>query len=81
MHVIIYSFRFGLTYRDIQDNNQIQSKVRSHFCPTDTDCSSARNSPYRSIDGRCNNLIHPSWGAAITPQPRYLPAEYDDGIV
>lgn len=71
---------FGMTLSDIQDNDQIQNKVRSQFCPTDTECGSASKSPYRSIDGRCNNLIHPSWGAAITPQPRYLPAEYDDGI-
>eukprot|EP00105_Crassostrea_gigas_P010961 XP_011426438.1 PREDICTED: eosinophil peroxidase isoform X2 [Crassostrea gigas] len=71
---------FGMTLSDIQDNDQIQNKVRSQFCPTDIDCGSASKSPYRSIDGRCNNLVHPSWGAAITPQPRYLPAEYDDGI-
>lgn len=73
--------RFGMTLSDIQDNDQIQNKVSTQFCPTDTECGSASKSPYRSIDGRCNNLIHPSWGAAITPQPRYLPAEYDDGIV
>ncbi|XP_025198953.1 peroxidase-like [Melanaphis sacchari] len=37
------------------------------------------NSKYRSIDGSCNNLQHPLWGAAITPYIRLGPAYYADG--
>ncbi len=32
---------------------------------------------YRSIDGTCNNLNNPEWGAVDAPLKRYLPAMYD----
>ncbi|XP_021361140.1 peroxidase-like protein [Mizuhopecten yessoensis] len=35
---------------------------------------------YRTADGTCNNLKYHTWGASLTPQLRYLPAAYDDGI-
>lgn len=35
--------------------------------------------PYRSMDGTCNNLQHPYWGAAFTPLTRLVPAAYNDG--
>ena len=34
---------------------------------------------YRSFDGSCNNLRHPNWGRALTPQERLLPPQYTDG--
>lgn len=34
---------------------------------------------YRSYDGSCNNLEHPSWGLSSTAYGRVLPAEYLDG--
>uniref|UniRef100_A0A1B6LPE8 Peroxidase n=1 Tax=Graphocephala atropunctata TaxID=36148 RepID=A0A1B6LPE8_9HEMI len=34
---------------------------------------------YRTIDGSCSNLEHPSWGQAGTPFTRLLPAHYEDG--
>jgi len=36
--------------------------------------------PYRSIDGSCNNLVNPWYGAAHTPFKRLLKADYDDGL-
>nr|XP_034309090.1 eosinophil peroxidase-like [Crassostrea gigas] len=39
-----------------------------------------KDSAYRSADGSCNSLDYPYRGAAVTPQPRYQPAQYDDGI-
>jgi len=33
---------------------------------------------YRSIDGTCNNLINPKWGAINRSFRRIFPAEYDD---
>ncbi|XP_063589602.1 chorion peroxidase-like [Penaeus indicus] len=36
--------------------------------------------PYRSIDGSCNNLANPKWGAAMIPFRRFLDPAYDDGI-
>ena len=35
---------------------------------------------YRTYDGTCNNFFFPLNGAAVTPFPRLLPAEYEDGI-
>ncbi|XP_060069525.1 chorion peroxidase-like [Ylistrum balloti] len=37
-------------------------------------------SPYRTIDGSCNNIGHPAWGMTGMPQKRFLPATYDDGF-
>lgn len=37
------------------------------------------NAKYRSINGSCNNLITPTWGAAETPFLRMLNANFNDG--
>lgn len=36
-------------------------------------------SSYRTIDGSCNNIYNPKWGAINQPFLRLLPAEYFDG--
>jgi len=36
---------------------------------------------YRSINGSCNNLETPTWGAAKTPFLRMIDANYSDGII
>ena len=41
-------------------------------------CSSLSNQ--RTPNGLCNNLKHPTFGAANTPMRRLIPAQYDDGI-
>ncbi|XP_012281490.1 peroxidasin-like protein [Orussus abietinus] len=35
---------------------------------------------FRTHTGRCNNPLHPAWGAALEPYSRLLPAEYTDGV-
>ena len=35
---------------------------------------------YREMDGWCNNLRLPFWGAALTPVIRVTPPRYDDGM-
>ncbi|KAK5650372.1 hypothetical protein RI129_001401 [Pyrocoelia pectoralis] len=35
---------------------------------------------FRKIDGSCNNINNPSWGAPLTPYSRLLPPLYHDGI-
>ncbi|XP_033756913.1 chorion peroxidase-like [Pecten maximus] len=37
-------------------------------------------SPYRTIDGSCNNIGHPAWGMTGMPQKRFLSPAYDDGF-
>ncbi|KAK7080273.1 hypothetical protein SK128_017771, partial [Halocaridina rubra] len=36
---------------------------------------------YRSVDGSCNNLEHPLWGASFTPFRRAMPPHYEDGVM
>lgn len=43
-------------------------------------CSEFVRSPYRSADGRCNNLLYPTLGSRGATQSRYLPPKYEDGI-
>lgn len=35
---------------------------------------------YRTHSGRCNNALHPTWGAALEAYMRFLPSEYEDGV-
>ncbi|KAG7153626.1 Chorion peroxidase-like 1 [Homarus americanus] len=46
--------------------------------PLPSPCNPA--SKYRSVDGTCNNLKNPTWGASFTPFRRALPADYGDGV-
>ena len=43
-------------------------------------CSGPSVNAYRSVDGTCNNLQNPLWGAATTAFRRILPPYYEDGI-
>lgn len=51
------------------------------ICPLlvrqDIKCELSR---FRTFTGHCNNLKHPTWGAAMTPFARYLPPVHPDGI-
>ncbi|XP_048260706.1 peroxidasin isoform X3 [Bombus terrestris] len=35
---------------------------------------------YRTHSGKCNNGLHPTWGAALEAYIRFLPTEYVDGV-
>ncbi|XP_028026294.1 chorion peroxidase-like [Bombyx mandarina] len=48
------------------------------FCPKPPQCPDTQ-SRYRSIDGECNNLANPTWGAVNTGFERLLPPDYSDG--
>ena len=37
-----------------------------------------KNKPYRELDGMCNNLKNPCWGAVNTPFKRLLKPDYAD---
>ena len=35
---------------------------------------------YRNLEGTCNNLKNPLWGAAMKAHSRFLPYDFEDGI-
>lgn len=43
-------------------------------------CNGAAQSRYRNIDGTCNNLNNPLWGARNRPFNRVAQPAYDDGF-
>lgn len=47
------------------------------YCAPQVKCDP--NAKYRSINGSCNNLKIPTWGAAETPFFRLLNANFSDG--
>ena len=50
------------------------------FCPSHlTGREQCEVTRYRTIDGTCNNLQHPSWGSARTAFRRLLAPHYLDG--
>lgn len=51
----------------------------STFLQTMASCKQF-DSQYRTHSGRCNNGLHPTWGAALEPYIRLLPPEYMDGV-
>ncbi|KAF5283068.1 hypothetical protein FQR65_LT14085 [Abscondita terminalis] len=70
-----------------EDGQTLQSQLPDGTNdPSSTDLQCARppascpENIYRSIDGSCNNLAQPTWGAASTPYGRLLPPKYGDGI-
>ncbi|XP_078321658.1 salivary peroxidase/catechol oxidase-like [Crassostrea virginica] len=71
---------FGMSLKDISASTTVQDMFQSKYYPSKTNCDEAKFSAYRSLNGSCNNINHPNWGAAITAQPRYQHAHYDDGL-
>ncbi|XP_055952428.1 peroxidase-like [Argiope bruennichi] len=49
-----------------------------HHCLSEETSSCDPSDPYRTIDGSCNNLIHPTWGAVNDCYFRYQPPSYGD---
>ncbi|XP_060801166.1 peroxidase-like [Amyelois transitella] len=52
------------------------NKINATFWCTN-DIEPCNTNEWKRIDGSCNNINHPSIGAANTPQVRLLPAVYD----
>lgn len=49
-------------------------------CPNTRPVSCGGPTPFRTLDGSCNNPIDPTTGMANTPFVRVLPAQYSDGV-
>ncbi|KAF4518020.1 hypothetical protein B566_EDAN009253 [Ephemera danica] len=50
------------------------------WCPAADHVPECPRTPFRSLDGTCNNLDNPEYGVAMRPFRRGLPANYGDGI-
>ena len=56
----------------------LRNTVLEDTCIDPAPCANPA-SKYRSLDGSCNNLIHPSWGQQNTIFQRLVPAQYGNG--
>jgi len=54
--------------------------VVESYCPPFLMTPKCEVQRYRSVEGICNNLEHPHWGAAMNGHHRFLPPDYADGI-
>ncbi|XP_066921652.1 eosinophil peroxidase-like [Clytia hemisphaerica] len=61
--------------------NCIKENQGPDFCSTYRHGTEGRTmGVYRTIDGTCNNLKKPKYGATNTKLRRIIPAKYDDGV-
>lgn len=51
-----------------------------NYCPPFLMTPKCKVERYRTIEGLCNNLNMPHWGAAMHGHHRFLPPDYADGI-
>uniref|UniRef100_A0A646QDL0 Peroxidasin n=1 Tax=Hemiscolopendra marginata TaxID=943146 RepID=A0A646QDL0_9MYRI len=72
------------SYSDILSPSQLETIANLSGCLTHRrhiNCSEmCFHSRYRTIDGTCNNLQHPMWGASETPFYRLLKPIYENGF-
>ena len=52
----------------------------SAFYNQQYECAKHFNSKFRTIDGSCNNKLHPYWGRSNICHIRLLPPDYSDGV-
>ncbi|KAI4457432.1 oxidase/peroxidase [Holotrichia oblita] len=74
--------RQGLSRKDLEWNMLPRGQKNSLLkinCPALMKCPPILQK-YRRIDGTCNNLRYPRWGAELTALSRLLPPSYEDGI-
>jgi peroxidase len=79
--LIFYSY--GLSYEDIEKGLPTIDTSRTlvrEVCPPFLSGVECRPGKYRRVDGLCNNLQHPTWGAANTPFQRLIGPLYSDSI-
>ena len=63
-------YRSGSAYR--MPDNHCKNSYSSFKCDS--------YNPWRTIDGSCNNIERPWWGASTIPYQRFAAAAYDDGV-
>ncbi|KAI8039124.1 hypothetical protein M5D96_007841, partial [Drosophila gunungcola] len=73
-----YEFRDLLSREHLHLVAELSGCMEHRELPNCTDmCFHSR---YRSIDGTCNNLQHPTWGASLTAFRRLSPPIYENGF-
>lgn len=74
---------YGLS-QDAVDNGlpliDTRRTVIQNYCPPFLMTPKCKIERYRSIEGLCNNLEQPHWGASMHGHARFLPPKYADGI-
>ena len=65
-------------------NEEIAKMFRESGCEDTVEqprkCPTEAMNRQHNIDGTCNNLQHPLFGAATTPFRRLIPPQYEDGV-
>uniref|UniRef100_A0A8W8J1J1 Chorion peroxidase n=1 Tax=Magallana gigas TaxID=29159 RepID=A0A8W8J1J1_MAGGI len=69
---------FQMLYQDSGLLKVWRNVISPHCNCPQPNCNQRKR--YRSPDGKCNNVKHPKWGSTFTPQNRYLPPAYHDGV-
>ncbi|XP_032290596.1 peroxidasin [Drosophila virilis] len=73
-----YEFRDLLSREHLHLVAELSGCMEHREMPNCTDmCFHSR---YRSIEGTCNNLMHPTWGASLTAFRRLAPPIYENGF-
>ncbi|XP_055952430.1 peroxidase-like isoform X2 [Argiope bruennichi] len=62
---------------DVSWNFGVSLPGDPNYCQREQTTTCNPFDPYRTIDGSCNNLNHPTWGTANECYLRYQPAYYD----
>jgi peroxidase len=76
-------YSYGLSYEDIEKGlPQIDTSktLIREVCPPFLSGVECRPGKYRRVDGLCNNLENPTWGATMTPFQRLIGPLYSDSI-
>ncbi|CAH0399124.1 unnamed protein product [Chilo suppressalis] len=74
---------YGLTYEEIEKGLPLIDTSRTlirEVCPPVFSHVECRAGKYRRLDGLCNNLQRPTWGATNAPFQRLLGPLFADGI-
>lgn len=81
-----FDFRFGIKAEQVHcalNRFELKDTILSNTCPTFPNCDhNTVNSPYRTINGLCNNIHPPGhvpWGLPKTQYQRALAPNYADG--
>ncbi|RZF34069.1 hypothetical protein LSTR_LSTR015502 [Laodelphax striatellus] len=85
---VIAGLKVNLTqdfeYKDLLSPSVVQTLANMSGCMThqkSVNCSDmCFHSKYRTIEGTCNNLQHPMWGASLTGFRRLLKPIYENGF-